>query len=500
MADGDPGKEPQFAIWVISTLAGEVRKLIDRSERGSFSPDLAGSQIAFWKDDKYWVMSQNGGSPKEIMTLDPRYDFQGPKWSPDGQRLLYRKNKFGSRDGVIEARTIADGSTTTLHKGSGLQDFWWTADGRLIYSEAGTAEDIHDLWEVRVDPKTARRTSEPRRLTRWVGYTPGLVSVSKDGNRIVTTKGYHQTDVYVAEIEPDGRRMKPERRLTRDTRYDWPGGWTMDGKEILFSSDRNGVFNVFKQGESNSDAELIVGGKEDSRAPQISPDGKWVLFMVWPDTRSTRPVRIMRSPASGGPAHAVLEAQGSFARGVTFSVDGGQDIEKGGPRNYPDFRCPSSENASCVLAEAEHDEIVFTFFDALQGRRGEAGRVRALPSKFFWDLSPDGSRVAYGEFKSENNDFISILTLKDGATRQLQLPGHSNLTSVAWAAGARGLFITTKRREGSDLLHVGLDGNVSLLREDTGRMFINPRPSRNGRLLAFGIRTTDSNVWLLEMK
>ena len=64
------------------------------------------------------------------MTLDPRYDFQGPKWSPDGLRVVYRKNKFGSRAGSIEARTIDDGATTVLHAGFGLQDFWWTANGR----------------------------------------------------------------------------------------------------------------------------------------------------------------------------------------------------------------------------------------------------------------------------------------------------------------------------------------------------------------------------------
>jgi Tol biopolymer transport system component len=126
--------------------------------------------------------------------------------------------------------------------------------------------------------------------------------------------------------------------------------------------------------------------------------------------------------------------------------------------------------------------------------------VSAVPGKFFWDLSPDGTQLAYGEFKSEENDSITILTLKDGQTRQLQFMGLSTLTSVSWAAGGRGLFVTTKRREGSDLLHISLDGKVTVLREETGRVFVSPRPSPNGRSLAFAVRTTDSNVWLLETK
>ena len=445
-------------------------------------------------------MGRNAENPTPIMTLDPRYDFQGPKWSPDGRRLVYRKSKFGSREGSIEARTLSDGATTVLYAGLGLQDFWWTVDGRLIYSQAGTSEDTHDLWEVRIDGNTGQRSGEPRRLTRWVGYAPGLVSVSTDGKRIVTTKGYHQTDVYVAELEADGHHLKTERRLTADTRSDWPGGWTRDGKQILFFSDRNGVFNIFKQSESASAADLVVGGKEDSRGPQFSPDGQWLLYMVWPNDRAPGPVRVMRASQSGGSTDAVLEAKGSFAAGVSFTVDGEQDIQTGAARSFPDFRCPSSETASCVLAEADHDEILFTFFDPVHGRGSEAARVRALPAKFFWDLSPDGSQVAYGEFKSEENDSIMILTLKDGTARQLQLVGQSTLSSLSWAARGRGLFITTKRREGSDLLHVGLDGKITVLREETGRVFVSPRPSPNGRFLAFAERTTDSNVWLLETK
>jgi Tol biopolymer transport system component len=481
-------------------LAGEVRKLIDHSERGAFSPDAAGSQIAFWKNDKYWIMGRDGGNPAPIMTLDPRYDYQGPKWSPDGQRIVYRKNKYGSQGGSIEARTIADGTTTVLYAGSGLQDFWWTNDGRLIYSQSGTSEDTHDLWELHIDGKTAQRTGDPRRLTRWVGYAPGLVSVSTDGKRIVTTKGHHQTDVYVAELEPDGQRLKTEKRLTIDTRYDWPGGWSTDEKDILFFSDQNGVFNIFKQDESGSAQDLVVGGKEDSRAPQYSPDGQSLLYLVWPDDKAPGPVRLMRTSRSGGPSDIVLQARGSYATGLNFTMEGEQDIQKGAARSFPDFRCPLLQTASCVLAEADTDEIVFTLFDPLHGRGTEAARVRASPAKFFWDLSQDGSQLAYGEFKSEENDSIAILTLKDQKTRQLQLSGMSTLTSVAWAAKGRGLFATTKRREGSDLFHVSLDGKVTVLREDSGRVFVSPRVSPTGRFLAFAVWTTDSNVWLLETK
>jgi Tol biopolymer transport system component len=364
----------------------------------------------------------------------------------------------------------------------------------------GASEETYELWHVPIDARTAQRKGQPRRLTKWAGYSSGFVSVSTDGKRIVTTKGYSQSDVYVAELEASGQRLKPERRLTLDTRSDWPTGWTKDGKEILFFSDRSGTFNVFKQGESAQTAELIVQGKEDVRAPQISPDGQLLLYMVWPDVKEPRPVRIMSASRTGGLAHAVLEAGGPFATGVTFSAAGEQDPQMKGQRSFPDFRCPTSTTASCVLAEADQDEVVFTFFDPVQGRQVEAARVPATPARFYWNLSPDGSRVAYGEFRSEVTDHITVLWLNDRTAREVPLSGWTTLNSVSWSADGKNLFATTSRREGSDLLRVTLDGKVNLLREEKGRWFANPVPSPDRRFLAFGVRTTDSNVWLIETK
>jgi WD40-like Beta Propeller Repeat len=447
-------------------------------------------------------MGPNGENPQAIMDLDRRYEFRGPKWSPDGQRIVYVKNTFGTTEGSIEARRVSDGATVTLVAGMGLLDFWWTADGRLVYSQSATSDEAtYDLWSLNIDSKSLRPIGEPQRLTRWVGYSPGYVSLSADGKRIVTTKGYSQSDVYIAELEANGRKLKAERHLTVDTRSDWPSSWTKDGKEVLYFSDRNGPFNIFKQPESSDKADMLVGGKEDTRAPELSPDGRWLLYTLWPDRQQKGPVRVMRTAQTGGPGETVLEGVGPFASGITFSPGGEQDPQAKGSRAFPDFRCPSSSlMASCVIAEAEQDNVVFTYFDPLRGRGGEAMRVKTSPSKFFWDLSPDGLRIAYGEFRSTNAERIVISTLGDRTARELPLGSWTNLSSVVWSAAGNDLFVTTLKREGSDLLHVALNGKVDVLSQQKGKWFGTPRPSPNGRLLTFGLRTLDSNVWLIEIR
>ncbi len=447
-------------------------------------------------------MGSNGDDARQIMNLERRYEFRGPKWSPDGQRIVYLKNTFGTTEGSIEARSISDGGTSVLIAGMGLLDFWWTADGRLIYSKAAASEEAtYDLWEQRIDSKSLRPIGEPNRLTRWVGHSPGFVSISANGKRIVTTKGYTQSDVYVVELDANRTKLKPERQLTVDTRSDWPSGWTADGNEVLYFSDRNGPFNIFKQSQSTDQATTVVHGKENTRGPKLSPDGQWLLYTLWPDRNQKAPVRVMRNSAAGGSAETVLQAAGSFASGITFSPGGEQDPQAKGAKSFPDFRCPmQSPSASCLLAEAEQDSVVFTSFDPVRGRGIEATRVQTSPSKFFWDLSPDGLRIAYGEFRSTAAEYLTIFALKDRITREIALGARTNLSSVAWSAGGQDLFVTTLKREGSELLHVGLDGKVDVLSETMGLWFFNPRPSPNDRFLAFALRTVDSNVWLIEAK
>src|SRR5262249_18095065 len=147
--------------------------------------------------------------------------------------IVYLKTKLAGDESTIEARTIADGSSSVIYSGKGLLDFWWTSGGKLIYTQADNAtQATYGLWQGPVDARSERITGQPRRLTRWVGFSPGFVSVSADGRRITTTKGYSQSDVYVADFEGDGIKLKAPRQLTLDTRSDWPTAW-LSRNEIL---------------------------------------------------------------------------------------------------------------------------------------------------------------------------------------------------------------------------------------------------------------------------
>jgi Tol biopolymer transport system component len=150
-----------------------------------------------------------------------------------------------------------------------------------------------------------------------------------------------------------------------------------------------------------------------------------------------------------------------------------------------------------VPAEAQNNQVVFSSFAPLQGRSAELVRVEVDPATItFWDLSPDGSRIAFG-VKDEHRGEIRILPLAGGPERTVHLKDAKNLQSVAWTADGAALFVTNWASEGYSLWRVNLTGQMRLLRK-AGIWLERPVPSPDGRYLAFAEGTASSNAWMLE--
>ena len=107
------------------------------------------------------------------------------------------------------------------------------------------------------------------------------------------------------------RGISAPRRLTLDERQDYPFAWSPDNKSVLFDSDRDGTFHIFKQAVEHATPELLAGGSEQLVTPRLSPDRATVLYLVTPKfDQTTNQVRMMRVPLAGGPPQLVLKADG----------------------------------------------------------------------------------------------------------------------------------------------------------------------------------------------
>jgi Tol biopolymer transport system component len=366
-----------------------------------------------------------------------------------------------------------------------LQDFCFLREGRVVFSRARgyyEAADA-DLWGMNLDLSTGKPREKPVQLISWPSSNLQLLSATADGSHLVFLKVSYQTQVYVGELEGGGSRLKlPPRMLTHGAAIHRPTAWTPDSKAVLFSSDLNGSWDIYKQALDKAEPELLISGPEFTINPRLSPDDKWILYTAAPisdayQIDSTTPVFIKRVPVSGGAPVLIVST-----RGVSTAV-------------FSPFRCGRG-SGGCVWAEASADrkQVIFYSFDPIRGRGRQLAIAQDIQAEEVFDVSPDGSMVAW---LSDPSGLIRLLSFENGKTWDLKIEGWNALNSLDWAIDGKGLFVSSEMPTGSTLLHVDLQGRAQALwHQDYPQSWGVPSP--DGQHLAMLGGTQDRNVWMLE--
>jgi Tol biopolymer transport system component len=446
-------------------------------------------------------MKSSGEKPRRIFRAPTGYGLiEALAWSPDGRQLA-----FGRRDRAAAQLTISTidpetGAVMQVLSDPAIRGFTWARNGRIIYARVESLSTRLDanLWETAVDVRNGRTSVRPRRLTNWTDFNCTYLNVSADGKRLSFIRERSHSDVYVAELSTHGDRLTSRRQLTFDEWIDWPTAWTQRGDELLFHSNRRGALAVFRQGLNKALPEVVVSDQNEIRDARLSPDGQWILYFAWPENPARTPGgegRLMRSPRSGGEPQTVFAVAGHSGPAADEHASK-RPVPYGGEGN-PRFRCSALPHGPCVLSEKLDEHIVFTAFDPLKGRGSEVAKLKIERNDpYFWDLSPDGRRIAFG-ISDETSGRIRLISLSGALTREISTTGWTNFTSVAWASNGAALFAAGWASKGSPLLRISLDGKARLLYRSSYHLE-NAIPSRDARHLAFGEVASEGNVWLVD--
>ncbi len=205
----------------------------------TWSPDQ--SRIAFKStrdrqaDPDIYVMKANGSDVVRITAGLPT-DFS-LSWSPTSDLIAF--TYYDTMDRTHEIGVIdADGSNfrllTTME---GIENFTpsWSPDGKqLLYvsNSSGTFE----LWSIDVTD------SNVRQITDLDLQSPTFPELSPKGNQIVVRQIHDRnSDLYL--LGADGTSIE---QLTSDPAADWGGVWSRNGEELVFNSNRDGDFEIYK--------------------------------------------------------------------------------------------------------------------------------------------------------------------------------------------------------------------------------------------------------------
>jgi serine/threonine protein kinase len=490
LADAHPsGQSPAFvsskggSIWIVSVLGGPPRKLRDEATAYSVSPD--GSAISFGTnkgrrgDREIWLMGPDGEDARKLYETGENGAICCLHWFPHGQRVWY--GTVDKVPGGIVTRDLGGGPVTPIFSPSEVKTSWqYTVlpDNRLLFpiGEPGAVGVTCNYWVMPLDERTGAPTDKAKRLTNWGGFCPNDTSVTADGKKLSFLKWIGHSSAQVAELEADGKRIANPRGFAPSEGQNNPLDWTADSKEVIFASNRNGHNGIFKQSLDGETAEALVTGPYNGVDARVSPDGTSLLYMAETEEGLKGPMQVMRMPVVGGTPLLVLTA-----------------------RPYSEFRCARSPSSLCVITERTDDrrQMVMTAFDPFQGRGAELARIDldSEAKKFHWDLSPDGTRIAYFRTPQEP---IEIVSLRANAPHSFYVKGWDNLDSLDWTADGEGFFIADGVHGGTVLLHVDLQGNAHVLQKNQGTAAVFARPSPDGRHMVIGGFRIEGNIWTLE--
>lgn len=468
-------------IWTSTIDGTESHEIKSNATNARLSND--GTQICYIHNrSQLWIANSDGSNARQIATTTARSQFALlPHFSPSGEYILTaRKDSVTSRT-MVEARHIKSGATITLFiTDHYVADFIMLPSNQLFISEATRlgSQIISTPVDLVHGTHGANHT-----IGSWAIGTIARFSASADGRRVTVINDQSQSDVYVADLQSGGTALANIERLTLDDRNDRPAGWWNDNRSVLFYSNRHDTFGIYRQSRDQANAETLISDAKDNTWPILTPDGQWLLYFSSAPSayEANAQVSLMRKPTAGGPAEL---------------IDTRPDL-------YRSIRCARVKSV-CVIAEHSIDESIFYKFDAEQGRGKEIARAPWSPGADFydWDISPDASRIAYVD-TANNGSNISFISLSDNpATSQLNIPGFEQLSTLSWDAAGKGFFISSHEASNESaplvLLHVGLDGNVSVLRHQLNSAEGWAMPSPDGHQLAYQQWTLDGNVWLLE--
>jgi hypothetical protein len=229
---------------------------------------------------------------------------------------------------------------------------------------------------------------------------------------------------------------------------------------------------------------IVMSDKGYGQRAVVSPDGKWIILPVF---RKADPVLlksilpVVRVPITGGTPESI------------FTIREGASV-----------LCARPPSNICVVAETTEDlkGMTVTAFDPVNGRGSELARFTLGDDRtlgrdhlLLCDLSPDGSRLALARSPVGP---IEIHFLRGQQRLTIPTTGLDPLRYIKWTADGKGLFVSTRRQDSGEVLHLDIHGKANVIWNCTGPNLCLPNPSPDGRHIAIYEAKQNANIFMME--
>lgn len=314
-------REGTYDICAVSTTDGRVERLTSGPQYDldpAVSPD--GEHIAYVSDaggtSAVWLLTVATGETRELAGSKDTRAYRSPTWHPDGTKLacvagaqvlsvnvatgacavLHTSSEGGAYFGTsygpgghLTYVEVLGHTTRLLRDGSVLSDeaeepapfpAAWISESEIVHEAAG------ELRRRRLDDFGAFRTIPFKATLTPPGDAPEIrqpVTLPKSA----TVRG-----IASPMLSPDGESVcfralgaiwswrvgSAATKLVHDAYFNADPSWSPDSREIIYSSDRSGVPNLWKHTLSSGQDEQLTDRADGAFLPTVAPSGQHVAF------------------------------------------------------------------------------------------------------------------------------------------------------------------------------------------------------------------------------
>jgi eukaryotic-like serine/threonine-protein kinase len=407
-------------------------------------------------------------------------------WSADSKRINFQRSHAGDAlnaasdyaDSVLVASGKVTSSVPNIRMSSGSA----LPDGRIIFlrTERPDSAASDQIWEVPADPATGTFLEAPHRIGRVPKSQLRMsgMTVTSDGKRVMVLLGSHLGGVFVGDLKESPPVISGLRLLTPlDDRTNYPHAWTPDSNAVIFESNRNGSFDLFKQDLNEKTPSVVVATPRTEMLAQMGPHGR-LLYAVRDEGGGVTDFGLMQTSLVGGPP---------------------ADVPIGGILD--EFRCALRPNNGCVLrTTAQGESYSYYELDPINGKGRELARTKWTSAWLGnWDVSPDGKEIALPDHDSTSARIrvISLVAHRNlPREHEVVLAAPAYIRGLVWAPSGRGWFVSVQTAVGNRMLYVYRDGRFSPLGDIWGWAV----PSPDGKRIATWNHTGATNAWLVDRR
>ena len=294
-------------------------------------------------------------------------------------------------------------------------------NGRIVFHREDSAGFVQ-TWVANKDLSNQHKLTSGSSNSGWAAWKPGGAKLAFDSDRADPDLGDQNAINDIFKMNPDGTGVV---KLTGSKSSNADAGWSPDGTQIAFESDRanhQGRAEIYVMDSDGTNARRVTplpAHAEFDNAPQFSPDGKRLVFTRYVGNRTVDHGRASAETAAlftvrlDGTGLKRLTSWGLRPNNADWSPDGKKIVFEAYPRTpNSEFDSPSGSHGEVYTMDADGSNLKNITDNFRNGGSGDP----------VW--SPDGKKILFLSAHFEGGEFgIGLATMNpDGSARHFISP------------------------------------------------------------------------------